>query len=65
MKKIKVVIEKDGSFSAEALEGFVGQQCHTELQNLVSVMGASVTEAKNKPEFYDDDGVPEFLTHDA
>lgn len=63
MKKIKVVIDKDGKgFTVEAMEGFVGNACHTELHNLVSVVGASVSSEKEKPEFYQDPGVPEFLS---
>lgn len=52
MKRIKVVIDKHGNFTAEPIEGFVGQVCEHEIQNIVSVAGATITETKNKPEFY-------------
>lgn len=52
MKKIKLTIHKNGSFDVEALEGFSGTQCHTEIEKLVVSVGASVVDDEKKPEYY-------------
>lgn len=36
----------------EPLEGFSGTVCEHEIQNLVTTVGATVTETKEKPEYY-------------
>jgi hypothetical protein len=52
MKRIKVDLDKKGNFTMEPLEGFSGTVCEHEIQNLVTTVGATVTETKEKPEYY-------------
>lgn len=53
MKKIKVTIEPNGSFTADPVEGFSGTTCTHEVRQFVSAVGATITETKTKPEYYD------------
>lgn len=52
MKRIKVTIDASGNFTVDPLEGFSGKVCEHEIQKLVTSIGASVTDVKEKPEYY-------------
>ena len=53
MKRIELIINEDGSYSIEAMEGFVGQSCAQKTQNIITLLGGTATETKHKPEYYD------------
>ncbi len=52
MKRIKVNIDTKGNFTVEPIEGFSGRVCEHEIQKLVTSIGATVTDVKEKPEYY-------------
>jgi len=63
MKRIKVTLHKDGVIDAEALEGFTGNTCHTEVEKLVTSICGSVDEKKDKPDYSPDN--PDFVSVDG
>ena len=54
MKRIELIINEDGSYNIEMMEGFVGQSCAQKTQNIITLLGGTATETKHKPEFYSD-----------
>jgi hypothetical protein len=52
MKRIKVTIDKTGVMDVEALEGFVGTECHKEIQQLVMAAGGTVVASEDKPDAF-------------
>lgn len=56
MKKIELIINEDGSYSIEAMEGFVGQSCEQKTQNIISILGGVEQDSKYKPEYFESDG---------
>ena len=54
MKRIELIINEDGSYSVEAMEGFQGQSCAQKTQNIITLLGGTAIETKYKPEYYND-----------
>ena len=52
MKRIKVNIDLEVDFTVEPVEGCAGKVCEHEIQKLVTSIGATVTDVKEKPEYY-------------
>ena len=38
MKRIELIINEDGSYSIEMMEGFVGQSCAQKTQNIITLL---------------------------
>ena len=51
MKRIKVIVHKDGNFDTEAIEGFSQGTCHSEVEKLVTSIGGAVIKKEDKPDF--------------
>ncbi len=56
MKRIELIINEDGSYTIEAMEGFNGQSCAQKTANIISILGGVETDKKYKPEFFNPDG---------
>lgn len=55
-RKIKVVINKKGNYTLEALDGFVGQSCREKTRDLEILLGGEYQSSENTKRYYDDDG---------
>lgn len=51
MKLIKIVIDKNGNFKAEA-ENYHGPSCEQDITKILQNAGAVVESSENKPEYY-------------
>ena len=51
-KEIKFTINKDGSFTAEAIN-YKGSSCEKDINKIMSEVGATVESSENKPEYYE------------
>lgn len=60
-KRVKVIIDKKGNIQVETLQGFIGQQCHEAVDQVMQVINGSITESKDKGEFYMSDNPDQFL----
>lgn len=56
MKRIELIINEDGSYTIEAMEGFNGQSCAQKTANIISILGGVEKETKHKPEYFNPDG---------
>ena len=56
MKRIELTIKKDGNYTINAMEGFVGQSCDQKTANIISILGGVEKETKYKPEYFDPNG---------
>ena len=54
-RKIKIIIEKSGDYSLEAMEGFSGTSCVEKTQQLELVLGGTMTAEGKKQSYYDTD----------
>lgn len=52
MKEIKVTINKDGSFTAEA-HNYKGTSCESDINKIIREAGASEESSQHKPEYYE------------
>ena len=55
MKRVELIINEDGSYSIEAMEGFSGQSCAQKTQNIITLLGGTATDTKYKQEYWDED----------
>lgn len=53
---IEIIVEKDGSFSVQAKEGFSGESCRNQTRQLEMVLGGEATSTTNTKDYYDDGG---------
>ena len=60
-KRVKVTIDKKGNIQVETLQGFIGQQCHKAVDQVMQVINGSITESKDKSEFYMSDDPAQLL----
>lgn len=60
-KRVKVTIDKKGNIQVETLQGFIGQQCHEAVDQVMQVINGSIVESKDKGEFYMPDNPDQFL----
>ena len=60
-KRVKVIIDKKGNIQVETLKGFIGQQCHEAVDQVMQVINGSIAESKDKSEFYMSDSPDQFL----
>ena len=60
-KRVKVIIDKKGNIQVETLQGFIGQQCHEAVDQVMQVINGSIVESKDKSEFYMSDNSDQFL----
>ena len=60
-KRVKVTIDKKGNIQVETLQGFIGQQCHEAVDQVMQVINGSIAESKDKSEFYMPDNPDQFL----
>lgn len=60
-KRVKVTIDKKGNIQVETLQGFIGQQCHEAVDQVMQVINGSITESKDKSEFYMSDDPAQLL----
>jgi hypothetical protein len=60
-KRVKVTIDKKGNIQVETLQGFIGQQCHEAVDQVMQVINGSIVESKDKGEFYMSDNPDQFL----
>ena len=51
MKFIKIVIDKNGDFKAEA-ENYHGPSCEQDITKILQNAGATVESSENTPEYY-------------
>ena len=55
-KKVEIIINEDGSYAIDAIEGFVGQSCDQKTANIIAICGGQEVDKKEKPEYYDGNG---------
>lgn len=60
-KRVKVIVDKKGNIQVETLQGFIGQQCHEAVDQVMQVINGSIVESKDKSEFYMSDNPDQFL----
>lgn len=60
-KRVKVTIDKKGNIQVETLQGFIGQQCHEAVDQVMQVINGSIVESKDKSEFYMSDDPAQLL----
>lgn len=60
-KRIKVTIDKKGNIQVETLQGFIDQQCHEAVDQVMQVINGSIAESKDKSEFYMSDDPAQLL----
>lgn len=57
-KRVKVVIDKKGAFTFEALEGFAGASCEAQTRDIELALGGVAVESGKTDAFYDGDDSP-------
>lgn len=57
-KSIQVVIDKEGNYSIETMEGFSGTSCVEQTQELEVSIGGETVSSEKKPEYYFGDDQP-------
>lgn len=64
MKKIKFIIDKQGNFRTETLEGFSGNSCNKTLDEIVMSIGGNATliDAEDKDDKYKKEDVENFIS---
>lgn len=55
MKRIQIVIEKNGDYNIDMGEGFKGMSCEEKARQLQLILGGDEKDSERKPEFYEDD----------
>jgi hypothetical protein len=57
-RSIKVVIDKQGAFTVQAMEGYAGQSCVEKTKNVELLLGGDATEvaAGKTDKYYEGDG---------
>ena len=60
-KKVEIIINEDGSYAIDAIEGFVGQSCDQKTASIIAICGGQEVDKKEKPEYYDGDNF-DYLT---
>lgn len=53
MKKVKIVINEDGTTDIDLLEGFSGMSCVEKSKEIELLLGGEQIEQKEKPEYYE------------
>lgn len=51
-RKIQIVIDNEGNYTLEAMEGFSGASCVQGTQEIEVAIGGSTTESEKKDEYY-------------
>lgn len=57
MEKIRVIIDKEGNYTLDLIEGFSGMSCEQKADAIVSICGGIETKREEKPEYYDSEDV--------
>lgn len=52
MKKIKITVSKNGSYTIEAAEGFQGTSCTLKTQDIEQLIGGTLMDSGKKDEYY-------------
>lgn len=61
-RTLQVRIDKEGNYTIETMEGFSGTLCTEKTQELVVAIGGDTVDESKKPEYYDGDKPPVFIT---
>lgn len=63
MKKVKFIIDNEGNFTAETLEGFSGTSCENTLDEIVaSIGGAKLIDEHDRDDKYKNDDIEQFIS---
>lgn len=60
-KRFKVIIDKKGNIQVETKEGFLGQECHHAVDQVMQVINGSIVENKDTEGFYNNSDPNQFL----
>lgn len=53
MKKVKIIINEDGTTEIDLIEGYSGMSCVEKSREIELLLGGKEIERKEKPEYYD------------
>lgn len=57
MKRIKMIIDKQGNVTTDLVEGFSGMSCEAKAKGMeILIAGVSSSETHQKPEYFEDNG---------
>lgn len=57
MKKVKMIVDKQGNVVTDLVEGFSGMSCEQKAKGMeILIAGASSSETRQKPEYFEDNG---------
>lgn len=54
---VEITIEKDGSYSFQAKEGFTGVSCREQTKTLEMAIGGDISGSENTKDYYDNGGM--------
>ena len=60
-KRFKVIIDKKGNIQVETLQGFIGQECHQAVDQVMQVINGVPEVNTDKDDFYLYDDPGQFL----